>query len=1149
MPELKNTFLEGKMNKDLDARLLKNGEYVNAENIHITKSEGSDVGTVQNILGNKLPYTTAVDRGTVIGYFADSEKSKNILNEDIFRIFYFVKGNSNHVDNIYYYEAGATTAPIPLIKNNNNFLNFNSDFLIIGVNLIDNLLFWTDGLNQPRKINIETALDNTYRTGTSARTNWYKPVANYYDNEDKISVVKYYPYTPPKVLRQVGGTDHGGMQLLKTKADLGALANSKSLSINASTDTNHEIHVGQEIYDGTTFLGKVEAVSADGLTVTSDTVINKNSGTTLTFLNQNDKLDEKFVRFAYRFKYKDGEYSLISPFTQHCFIPKTYNSTYTDHDSQGRGLTAAQETEAAESTELASFTNDVSHVNLQIDFPSASPTTDFEIDKIEILIKESNRPDIRSLAQLNITDSSVGNNKIYEYTYKGSLPYKTLPEQQLTRVYDNVPVKAKAQEIIGNRLVYGNYQENPYNKPFQKIIDNSGNDLSYSFDYQISLSDKNDPNQKFHIQYPYHTIKTRRTYQVGVVLADKYGRQSPVFLSDDVEKSIIKVKAKSSNESPTVFNGELLEITFNKQIPSSDIDGNSVLHSSTNPTGWYSYKIVVKQNEQDYYNVYAPSAKDGIPNARVQHSHSGLYYTDADKRTWLVLHGDNINKVPRDTTQQAEDGSSIFPSDVSLFPKVFDDGDTATDIMSDAPLVAVTSIGKAMDHGLQLFDEQQSGADEEKDHTYLIFHNWKKNPLLAEMPDGFGQTITMSNPSSNPADQSPLDIISPIGFSVWETKPVESALDLYYETLTCGLISELNSQISSGASTAQITSIKFSDNSVTANLPEGQAANTVVGSTHFQSFDQDGNQIANSGITYSVISVIKNNTTPPLDTTGNLYFGIQDAGNNQQQLKTTSTFAYFGTSSDTYKVRIKAAETSNASNNTEQDFLISITNSQPTVVIPATANHAHFNSSGIIFSPTSAVNGSADTTQNVANITHSIKEVTYDPSGANETTNTHKNKFTINSSTGAVSANNHVFPASEVGKIYRVTVEINDNSGQGNAVSSPDSCDVTIGGWFWGNFRFSTGFNGICPAYCGNTSPQTFYIKRPSSNSSTSLTPQFGDLIFTNAALTTSFNAGYILTQLVGGSDGTGLNVIVSSGAIQQLNNDNLCSNFDCSSP
>ena len=42
----------------------------------------------------------------------------------------------------------------------------------------------------------------------------------YYNNEDKISVAKYYPYTSPKVLRQVAGTDHTGMQTLKTKARL-----------------------------------------------------------------------------------------------------------------------------------------------------------------------------------------------------------------------------------------------------------------------------------------------------------------------------------------------------------------------------------------------------------------------------------------------------------------------------------------------------------------------------------------------------------------------------------------------------------------------------------------------------------------------------------------------------------------------------------------------------------------------------------------------------------------------------------------------------------------------------------------------------------------------------------------------------------------
>ena len=52
MPELKHHFRSGKMNKDLDERLVQNGEYRNAENIEVATSEGSDVGSVQNVLGN-----------------------------------------------------------------------------------------------------------------------------------------------------------------------------------------------------------------------------------------------------------------------------------------------------------------------------------------------------------------------------------------------------------------------------------------------------------------------------------------------------------------------------------------------------------------------------------------------------------------------------------------------------------------------------------------------------------------------------------------------------------------------------------------------------------------------------------------------------------------------------------------------------------------------------------------------------------------------------------------------------------------------------------------------------------------------------------------------------------------------------------------
>ena len=54
MSEIKHKFTAGKMNKDLDERLIPNGEYRDAMNIQVSTSEGSDVGTVQNILGNRL---------------------------------------------------------------------------------------------------------------------------------------------------------------------------------------------------------------------------------------------------------------------------------------------------------------------------------------------------------------------------------------------------------------------------------------------------------------------------------------------------------------------------------------------------------------------------------------------------------------------------------------------------------------------------------------------------------------------------------------------------------------------------------------------------------------------------------------------------------------------------------------------------------------------------------------------------------------------------------------------------------------------------------------------------------------------------------------------------------------------------------------
>ena len=52
MPEIKNTFLKSKMNQDLDERLIEKGEYREGKNVSINKSEGPNVGALENVLGN-----------------------------------------------------------------------------------------------------------------------------------------------------------------------------------------------------------------------------------------------------------------------------------------------------------------------------------------------------------------------------------------------------------------------------------------------------------------------------------------------------------------------------------------------------------------------------------------------------------------------------------------------------------------------------------------------------------------------------------------------------------------------------------------------------------------------------------------------------------------------------------------------------------------------------------------------------------------------------------------------------------------------------------------------------------------------------------------------------------------------------------------
>ena len=127
MPQVKNNFLGSKMNKDLDYRLVPEGEYITAQNVQITKSEGSDVGVVQNINGNSLTYTTPLFNPTYscIGSFFDDKEN---------RVFLFVtNGLSDHQILVWNVDQ-QSQAPQVIVSG--EFLNFNKNNIITGINVV-----------------------------------------------------------------------------------------------------------------------------------------------------------------------------------------------------------------------------------------------------------------------------------------------------------------------------------------------------------------------------------------------------------------------------------------------------------------------------------------------------------------------------------------------------------------------------------------------------------------------------------------------------------------------------------------------------------------------------------------------------------------------------------------------------------------------------------------------------------------------------------------------------------------------------------------------------------------------------------------------------------------------------------------------------
>jgi len=78
---------------------------------------------------------------------------------------------------------------------------------------------------------------------------------------------------------------------------------------------------------------------------------------------------------------------------------------------------------------------------------------------IDLLFKNSVSNVINVVERYDKSTLGIPDNSDYTVEFSSKKILTTLPESESVRLFDNVPLLAKAQTIMSNRLFYGNYKD------------------------------------------------------------------------------------------------------------------------------------------------------------------------------------------------------------------------------------------------------------------------------------------------------------------------------------------------------------------------------------------------------------------------------------------------------------------------------------------------------------------------------------------------------------------------------------------------------------------------------------------------------------------------------------------------------------------
>ena len=788
MPEIKNIFTDGKMNKDLDERLVPKGQYIDAVNVEVTTSEDSDVGTVQNLNGNisllgneSLVPTTSVCVGSVvdnetddiywltaddkieiaISPFGGGFKKANIIfrhgennNRPVEPVFVdihqsvvdrtqiynvssqlvkntiFTRNNSGArvgmSVRVWYEDGGGVTSSfmgyvnyveedysghpqgptggtiittsgsfnyysqfnnILAIEFNSNITNWNTDTLITGINIIDDMLFWTDNESEPKKINISRSFEGTHQYTTLEEikhTDLITPTDTSNVNkgpvsQEHITVIRPKPKHRLKLNKKSSASINSGIygsvnfngrvagsnSRIVQPGDIIALDNVNILDNVSFNDYNVlDIQEGDKVFlkfnSNNVGLGDFPISKPDVVGVVT-TIFNNvwpsapllrvqvvkvnlesypnlsgNASTSQWALQKEVKsknlFELKFPRFSYRYKFEDGEYSSFAPWSEVAFEPGDYQWL----PKEGFNLGMVNQLKELSLQDFVSVDTPKDVIQIDLLYKDADSTNVYIIDSVKPDDPPINGTDLnfwfsegsqRQATSFNSATVPTGNYKINSESV-----FAAVSPNQINRNWDTVPRKALAQEIIGNRLVYANYVKNIDLAP--SPTQTFKTDLTSLYN-SVNVS-----------QWSRKSVKTMRDYQVGVAYLDEYGRETPVFTNNN---SIVN-------------------------IPKINSDNSNIIYSKINnlaPQQASAYKFYIKENSRRYYNLIMDrwyDAEDGdIWLSFNSHDRSKI-----DEESYLFLKkGHNGEKVEEDYKYKVLDISNEAPEFVRNVRKQF----------------------------------------------------------------------------------------------------------------------------------------------------------------------------------------------------------------------------------------------------------------------------------------------------------------------------------------------------------------------------------------------------------------------------------------------------------------------------------------------